>query len=108
MSGNPLDDIKKMVNDSINNAVYQPEVIPTRYPYTYSADFLRMHDELIPIEYLQERDIAWGQPLSRADAAGIKSSWAKDLGVDERKLACIFADGYLKENNFKDWTPPHE
>jgi hypothetical protein len=95
---NALDSIRQIAEE----VIYPPEprawVIPTRYPYTYSADFLRSHSEIIPDEYLKIQELAPGQPLSRAQAAGIKSSWAKDLGVDERELASVFADAYIKEN----------
>lgn len=92
-----LEHIKKIVEESVVSR--QSAVSETRYPYTYSADFLRTHTDIIPKKYLEEQAYVDGF-LSRAQAAGIKTSWAKDLDVDGEDLACVFADAYIKENNY--------
>ena len=58
----------------------------TRYPYTYSADLIRL-----TAGYNKE-----GTKLSRSDAALIKSLIAEILGMDEELLATKLADFYLK------------
>jgi len=98
MSDN-LDSIRQIAEEAINPPEPRDHVIPTRYPYTYSADFLRTHAYIIPRKYIEEQEAVEDFSLSRAQAAGIKSSWANDLGVDERELACVFADAYIKENH---------
>jgi len=57
-----------------------------RYPYTYSADLIRMivgYDE-------------HGTILSRSDASNLKSKIAEIIGMDERELACKLADYFLE------------
>lgn len=67
---------------------------PTRYPYTYSADFLRQHGNLIP-EDIRELQ---GGISSRAQAAGALTVWSARLDADRREMAMIFADCYMVEN----------
>lgn len=56
-----------------------------RYPWTYSADFLRS------LVGYNER----GTKMSRADAANIKAKIAEILEIDEYYLASKLADYYL-------------
>ena len=97
-----LADIATLVQNAIS-IPEPPQIIETRYPYTYSADFLRTHADIIPAKYLVER--VEGMGLSRAEAASIKTHWAEDMGVNERDLATVFADGYLAEHGIA--KPPH-
>lgn len=54
---------------------------PTRYPYTYSADWLRSK----------------GNIKSRAEAASLATHMAGALGMDRGKMCEAFADAYIKE-----------
>ncbi len=58
----------------------------TRYPYTYSADLIRL-----TAGYNKE-----GTKLSRSDAARIKSLIAEIIKVDGELLASKLADYFLK------------
>lgn len=56
----------------------------SRYPYTYSADYIReLTDTLV---------------LSRSDAAYIVGRIASIIGMDDRELKSKIADQYIKEN----------
>jgi hypothetical protein len=57
----------------------------SRYPYTYSCDFIRRAG---PIS-------SEGVVLSRADASKIRRQIALALGMDDRELACKLADAQL-------------
>lgn len=70
---------------------------PTRYPYTYSADFLRAHPQLIPVE-IYHQVTTFGHAMSRAEAAKAKWLWSEVIGVSDRALAEVFADCYLVEH----------
>lgn len=56
---------------------------PSRYPYTYCADYLRGLIET---------------STSRADMATIKQHIAAIIAMDEYTLACLIADKYLEKN----------
>lgn len=60
--------------------------IPGRYPYTYSADFIRQ--------------MMGGTKLSRSEAANLLTSFASVLRFDRTLAACDFADAYLMK-----WHP---
>lgn len=68
--------------------------IPSRYPYTYAADFLRAHTHLLPEE------VPWRyRPInSRLYASFARQHWACLLGVGDAELASVLADGYLTEH----------
>jgi hypothetical protein len=68
-----------------------------RYPYAYSADFLRQHESLIPVDIYTQVAV-FGHALSRGEAARAKSLWAESIGVDAHELAQVFADCYLAEH----------
>ncbi len=57
----------------------------TRYPYTYSCDYIR---HFSPVN---EKGVI----LSRSDASNIREGIAKALNIDERELAEKLADYYL-------------
>jgi hypothetical protein len=84
-----MDDLTKLVNDhaGAESALNVGLAADSRYPYTYSADYLRMK---IGDDY--------GKGLiSRAAAAHANMLIAKVMGVDEREIACKLADAYLAE-----------
>lgn len=61
--------------------------IPTRYPYTYAADYIRgLFDT---------------SGISRAEAAHLISSIAQILERDREAIAKIFADAYLEKWDIK-------
>jgi hypothetical protein len=60
-------------------------VTDLRYPYTYSADYIRR--------------IADNPNLSRSDAAYIVKHIAEIIGMDEIELKTKIADRYIKEAN---------
>lgn len=61
----------------------------SRYPYTYSADHIRM---------MTGYNEQGSTKLSRSDAAHIKAEIAKIIGMDERKLAELIADDFIRRN----------
>ena len=60
-------------------------VTDSRYPYTYSADYIR--------------GLAGYEKLSRSDAAYIVKHIAEIIGMDEIELKTKIADRYIKEAN---------
>lgn len=77
--------------------------IPTRYPYTYAADFMRINPHIIPSDVydLAEREERqregeyFGTLLSRAQASRIRRLWAERTGQKDEDLARKHADAYL-------------
>jgi len=57
----------------------------SRYPYTYSADYIRSL-------------VGYGN-MSRGDAAYIVGRIAEILGIDDKELKSKIADRYIQENN---------
>lgn len=102
MGSNLPADVRKLINDAVR--VRREQFIATRYPYTYSADFLRAHRDIVP-EGIGRR---LGVIDSRADASEAKHLWAEKLGVHEYILACALADAYLRENNVAGGPPRYE
>jgi hypothetical protein len=70
--------------------------IPSRYPYTYAADFLRGHPDMVPAWLRDELD------GSRGSASQVRTKWAERLGIDDREAAEILANAYLEENKVED------
>lgn len=64
----------------------------TRYPYTYSADYIRI------IGGYGDKGIR----LSRSDASQIRSKIAEIIGMDDNELACKLADYYLEHQEEVD------
>jgi hypothetical protein len=62
-------------------------VTDARYPYTYSADYIR--------NLVRGRN----EKLSRSDAAYIVKHIAEIIGMDETELKTKIADRYIKEAN---------
>lgn len=67
--------------------------IPTRYPWSYAADFLRGHEDLVPAWLRDQMD------GSRSAASQVISQWAERLGIDDRVAAEVLAGAYIVENN---------
>lgn len=61
----------------------------SRYPYTYSCDFIR---SLGPVS-------SGGVVLSRSDASQIRQGIADALGIDDDELARKLADAQLKNES---------
>lgn len=61
----------------------------SRYPYTYSCDFIRAAG---PVG-------RGGVVLSRSDASQIRQRIAKALGMDDHELACKLADAEIVYEN---------
>lgn len=59
--------------------------VPSRYPYTYAADYLRGFGGF-------DRR---GTRLSRADASQVRQAVSKALGLDDAEVAERLADYYL-------------
>jgi hypothetical protein len=88
--------------------LHDESFIPSRYPYTYAADFLRNNPHLIPgnvrrsvigdpgheLHYADGWLLA-GTAMSRSEAASIEEGWARLAGVDERDLAERLAGAYM-------------
>lgn len=70
--------------------------IAARYPYTYAADFLRSHHEMVPA-WLRDR-----LDGSRSAASQIRSEWAKAIGVTDYDAAETLALAYIVENNVQN------
>lgn len=60
-------------------------VTDSRYPFTYSADYIR--------------SLVGYENMSRSDAANIVSQIAEIIGMDETELKKKIADRYIKEKN---------
>lgn len=72
--------------------------LPNRWPNTYSADFIRTHLAVLPVEIRAEIDTGIeGRLLSRAIAADATSRWAEAINVPPEAIKTIFADAYLTE-----------
>jgi hypothetical protein len=61
----------------------------TRYPYTYSCDYIRRFG---PVG-------SGGVVLSRGDASQIRKGIAKALNMDDHELACKLADAQLEHES---------
>jgi len=60
-------------------------VTDSRYPYTYSADYIR--------------SLVGYENMSRSDAAYIVGQIAKIIGIDDKELKSKIADQYIQEQN---------
>jgi elongation factor P hydroxylase len=75
--------------------------VDSRYPYTYSCDFLRAYGGA-------DKD---GVRLSRSDASQVRGAVAKALGMPDEELARKLADYYLaneeetSERSMRDLLP---
>jgi len=88
----PLDAVRQSVITAARES--GERYSPTRWPYTYAADFVRTHPRLLPLS-------SWDTllpVLSRADASHAIGLWAEQLGVTHESLARVLADGYLIEH----------
>ena len=81
------------------------QFIPTRYPYTYAADFLRSNAYVVPLEV---RDAHWAARgelapslMSRAQASGLRRAWAESVGMADDELAAVLADAFLALNRIQ-------
>lgn len=86
-----LDDVRAAAQAAIT---HPEDYIPRRYPWTYSADFLRDHTHVVPEEWRGDLEEA----RSRSSASQATNRWAQALGVETVELARIFADCYLTEH----------
>ncbi len=82
--------VDQLVHEATRSAV-ATTFIPTRYPYTYAADFLRQFPHVVPVD-------AGPVPLnmSRSDASQIRRRWAEVEGRDDDEFAQVLADAYLR------------
>lgn len=60
-------------------------VTDSRYPYTYSADYIR--------------SLVGYENMSRGDASHIVGQIAEIIGIDETELKKKIADRYIEEQN---------
>lgn len=78
---------------------------PTRYPYTYAADFLRGHVHVVPLKvrdaYWQTRGELAPSMMSRAQSSGMRQAWAQSEGMADEELAAVLADAYLVVNRIE-------
>ena len=65
-----------------------------RYPFTYSADFIRMHAGYT-IPYSNGIKVP---KLSRSDASQLTTHIAEAIGWHKERLCNRLADAFLKEN----------
>lgn len=74
----------------------------TRYPYTYAADYLRTHWQIVPEEITEQiaDDEARAMALmaSRGVASKARQMWAEALGIADEDAARLLADAYLAEH----------
>lgn len=96
-----LDSFRTVVNAHVQKTA-RPVFIPSRYPYTYAADFLRAHPEMVPGHIRKELIVI----ESRSDASLARERWAEDLGIDDADAAEVLADAYLKENGVERVLAP--
>lgn len=102
--------------DFVENEVAPPSTVefsPSRFPWTYAADFLRSHSWMVPDEVVSEasRTTFDGAPsprmyqefcqqwsASRAGASRVRQVWARMLGLPDRDMATALAVAFCKEN----------
>jgi hypothetical protein len=96
-----LENFRAHVNLHVQN-VMREQFSPSRYPYTYAADFLRAHPEMVPGHIRQKMVVI----ESRSDASQARSLWADELGIDDADAAEVLANAYLKENGVERVLAP--
>lgn len=96
-----LESFRAIVNAHVQKPMRQG-FIPSRYPYTYAADFLRAHPEMVPGHIRKELVVI----ESRSDASRARQRWAEELGIDDADAAEVLADAYLKENGVERVLAP--
>lgn len=69
--------------------------IPGRWPYTYAADFMRSHPELLPTSVRE----AVGTIDSRHAASQAVGRWAQEVGAPADEIKAILADAYLEQHH---------
>ncbi|WP_341719892.1 hypothetical protein QQG74_09400 [Micromonospora sp. FIMYZ51] len=74
---------------------------PTRYPYTYSADFIRQNPHVVPAHIRDQVPVEDPNLFSRSEAARMKTLWAAAEGRDVRELAEVLADAYMQVWNIQ-------
>lgn len=77
---------------------------PTRYPYTYAADYLRSNPHIVPAEVFNDGRLWTAQHsamMSRADAALARKIWAALTGVTDDQAAVLLANAYLEAAGLK-------
>lgn len=82
--------VDHLVHEATRSAV-ATTFIPTRYPYTYAADFLRQFPHVIPVDAGPVP-----QGMSRAESAQIRKHWAEIEGRSDEEFATMLADAYLR------------
>lgn len=71
----------------------------TRDPYTYAADFLRAHPDLLPAHITAVVAEDEERIRSRSEASQARQAWVKELGISDEQAARILASAYLVEND---------
>lgn len=89
-----LAQFRMQVHTAITNG--REAYLPSRYPYTYAADFLRAHWDLIPEDIREELD-----PTSRGDASHARTQMASAWALEDEDLAKVLANAYLVEKNVR-------
>jgi len=92
-----LEQFKTLVKESIREEIRE-NFSPSRYPYTYAADYLRGHSELIPEQIFDEVVPLDYHGIARSQSSQIRTKWAAELGIDDKLAAEILANAYLIEN----------
>lgn len=75
------------------------EFSPSKWPYTYAADFVRAHEDIIPDNVWDTIEIS-SKP-SRSQASQARTRWANSLGLLDVDVAEMLACGYIIENDVK-------
>lgn len=75
------------------------EFVATRWPYTYAADFVRAHEDIIPDRIWDTIEVS-GKP-SRSQASQARTRWANSLSLLDVDVADMLACGYIIENGVK-------
>lgn len=77
----------------VANQVFRFPASPGRVPYTYADDFLCLHPQIVPDEYVRE-------PINSRCAAGLViERWAEGINVDVEELALVLAEAYMEEHH---------
>jgi hypothetical protein len=81
-------------HDTALAAIPSTSYIPTRWPATYAADFLRTHPGLLPDAVEVEMDTG-----SRGSASHAIRCWGMAIDVPVDALKKVLADAYLVEHH---------
>lgn len=101
----------------VENEVVMPPVVaftPTRFPWTYAADYLRTRPWMVPDEIVSKASVLPGNDPSKVDrefcrdwhtarssAVVLLKTWSRELGLSDRDMATALAVAHCRENRIE-------